>query len=175
MPIVQKLLRDGDGDPFTGLFWDDGSGALAPLQFFNADQAPLTDAQLTAQALGTEATLEAVRTLLAGTLAVSGPLTNAQLTAQALATDAKLEAVRALLAATLTVTQAGFDSTGQPLPPGFDTYAKNAAQTWDSTTGLPLVRTEVVTVGANTYTRTITNTITGSNITNTAYTRWVKA
>lgn len=61
------------------------------------------DAVLTALALlGTDAKLELIRALLAGTLAVSGPLTNAQLTALSLMTNAKGEEVRALLAGTLT-------------------------------------------------------------------------
>lgn len=69
----------------------------------------------------------------------------------------------------------GYDSDGDPLPAGFDTYAKAVTQTWDESTGLPLIRTEVVTVGANTYTRTTTNTLTGSDITGTTVSRWVKA
>ncbi len=73
------------------------------------------------------------------------------------------------------IPPAGYDSAGNPLPVGFEHYAKAVTQTWDGTTGLPLVRTEVVTVGGNTYTRTTTNTLTGSNITGTTVTRWVKA
>jgi hypothetical protein len=54
--------------------------------------------------LGTDAKLELIRLLLAGTLSVSGPLTSAQLSAAALMTNAKGEEVRALLAGTLAVS-----------------------------------------------------------------------
>lgn len=143
------------------------------------DKLPPSPATATKQ----DAIIAALTDVIAGLASVDGHVDGLEASSASIlaklssdpATNSKLEAVRALLAATLIVNQVGFDSEGVALPAGFDTFAKNVTQTWDVTTSLPLVRTEVVTVGGNTYTRTTTNTLTGSNITATAISRWVKA
>ena len=67
----------------------------------------------------------------------------------------------------------GIDAAGDPLPSGFDAYAvTRATPTWVA--GFPTTMTETVVVGANTYTRTTTNTVTGGNLVSSVTSAWVK-
>lgn len=119
--------------------------------------------------------LKAIATALAGTLTVGTHAVTQAGSWVLSAGTAVIGKVGIDPAANTVVLSPGLDSAGNALPAGLDTYAKAVSQTWDAATGLPLVTTEVVTVGANTYTRTTTNTITSGNITASAISRWVKA
>lgn len=69
-------------------------------------QQPLTDAQLTAQGLAKETTLELIRLLLAGTLTVNVGLTNAELRASAVAVSVANATGSAVTSVSISITNA---------------------------------------------------------------------
>lgn len=132
LDIALSALRDalrGTGNKTLTDLWDELASTLAVSD--STSHTTLASILTALSPLATDAKLEAVRALLAGTLNVSGPLTDTQLRAAAVAisaaslplpsgaaTDAKLEAVRALLAGTLAISAASL-----PLPSGAATSA----------------------------------------------------
>ena len=132
LDIALSALRDalrGTGNKTLTDLWDELASTLAVSD--SASHTALASILAALGPLATDAKLEAVRALLAGTLNVSGPLTDTQLRAAAVAisaaalplpsgaaTDAKLETVRALLAGTLAVS-----ASSLPLPSGAATSA----------------------------------------------------
>jgi len=106
-------LRGAGGKTLTDL-WNELASTLAVSD--STSHTTLASILTALGPLATDSRLEAVRALLAGTLAVSA--TSLPLPSGA-ATDVKLEAVRALLAGTLAVSAASL-----PLPSGAATDAK---------------------------------------------------